>query len=78
MVLKMKKETKIPLIINCDTGIDDAVALMMAVKCERFDIKLITTDVGNVGPKQSAVNCNDLLELIGGEEIPIVAGEGKF
>lgn len=77
MALKNKNLEKIPVIINCDTGIDDAVALMMAVKSDKFDIRLITTDVGNVGPKQSAINCNDILELIGGPEVPICAGEGK-
>ena len=77
MALNNKKLEKIPVIINCDTGIDDAVALMMAVKSEKFDIRLITTDVGNVGPKQSALNCNDILELIGGPEVPVCAGDGK-
>ena len=64
---KIKK--KIPLIINCDTGIDDAVALMLVGKSEMFDIKLITTDLGNAGPKQSAINCNNILELIGGKNV---------
>ena len=77
MALNNKKLEKIPVIINCDTGIDDAVALMMAVKSDKFDIRLITTDVGNVGPKQSAINCNDILELIGGPVVPVCAGEGK-
>ena len=77
MALNNKKLEKIPVIINCDTGIDDAVALMMAVKSEKFDIRLITTDVGNVGPKQSALNCNDILELIGGPEVSVCAGDGK-
>lgn len=72
---KIKK--RIPLIINCDTGIDDAVALMLVEKSEMFDIKLITTDLGNAGPKQSAVNCNNILELIGGQEVKICAGDGK-
>ena len=77
MSLNNKNNKKTPLIINCDTGIDDAVALMMVVKSEKFDIRLLTTDVGNVGPKQSALNCNNILELIGGPEIPVCAGDGK-
>lgn len=68
---------KIPLIINCDTGIDDAVALMLAEKSGMFDIKLITTDLGNAGPNQSAKNCNNILELIGGQDVKICAGDGK-
>ena len=72
-----KERKKIPLIINCDTGIDDAVAIMLAEKSGLFDIKLITTDVGNVGPKQSAINCNNILELIGGQNVKVCAGDGK-
>lgn len=75
---KNKKEIKkMPVIINCDPGIDDAVALMIAFKSEKLDVKLITTDVGNVKTKQSAKNCLNILELIGAENIPVVAGDGK-
>lgn len=74
----MKKITKkIPLIINCDPGIDDAVALMLVVKSGMFDIKLVTTDLGNAGPKQSAVNANNIFELLGSEDIKVCAGDGK-
>ena len=72
---KIKK--RIPLIINCDPGIDDAVALMLVEKSEMFDIKLMVTDLGNAGPEQSAKNCNNILELIGGQNVKVCAGDGK-
>ncbi len=68
---------KIPVIINCDPGIDDAVALLIAVKSEKLDIKLIATDVGNVDTKQSAKNTLNILEMIGAENIPVIAGDGE-
>lgn len=68
---------KIPVIINCDPGIDDAVAIMMALKSEKLDIKLISTDLGNIDTKQAAQNALNVLELLGAENIPVVAGEGK-
>ncbi len=71
------KNKKIPIILNCDTGIDDAVAIMLAVKSGKIDIKLIVTDVGNVPPVQAAINTNNILELIDAPEIPVVAGSGK-
>lgn len=77
MALKKQKQPKIPVIINCDTGIDDAVALMIACKSEKLHIKLITTDVGNVGPFQSAVNTLQILNLIDADNIPVCAGDGK-
>lgn len=72
-----KLNKKIPLIINCDPGIDDAVALMLVIKSDIFDVKLITTDLGNAGPKQSAQNCNNIYELLGGENVKVCAGDGK-
>ena len=68
---------KIPVIINCDTGIDDAVALLIGIKSEKLDIKLITTDVGNVKTPIAAKNTLNVLELVGAEDIPVCAGEGK-
>lgn len=76
-MLKKSKQNKIPVIINCDTGIDDAVALMMAIKSGKLDVKLLITDVGNVSPKQSAQNCLNVLELIKAEDIPVCYGDGK-
>ena len=77
MALKKKEQPKIPVIINCDTGIDDAVALMMAVKSDKLDIKLITTDVGNVDTFQSATNTLHILHTIDAENLVVCAGEGK-
>lgn len=77
MLFKKQEKPKIPVIINCDTGIDDAVALMIAIKSEKLNIKLITTDVGNVATNQAAKNCLNILELVGAEDIPVCAGEGK-
>lgn len=74
----MQKNKKlIPTIINCDTGIDDAVALMIAVKSKKLDIKLIATDLGNVNAEQSAINTLNILELINAPQISVIAGEGK-
>lgn len=69
---------KIPVILNCDTGIDDAVAIMMAVKSNKLDIRLIVTDVGNVDSKQAAKNTLNILELIDAPNIPVCAGDGQY
>lgn len=39
--------TKIPVIIDCDPGIDDVMALLLAFSSEKLDIRLITTEPGN-------------------------------
>lgn len=75
--MQKKDEKKIPVILNCDTGIDDAVALLIAEKSGKLDIKLIITDVGNVAPVQAAKNTLNVLDLIGASDIPVCAGTGK-
>lgn len=75
--MRKEKQELIPVIINCDTGIDDAVAIMIAVKSNKLDIKLITTDIGNVDTKKAAENTLNILELLDAPDIPVVAGDGK-
>lgn len=75
--MRKSEEKKIPVIFNCDTGIDDAVALLIAEKSGKLDIKLIVTDVGNVAPIQAAKNNLNILDLIGAPDIPVCAGTGK-
>lgn len=38
---------KIPVIIDCDPGIDNVMALLLAFSSEKLDIRLITTEPGN-------------------------------
>ncbi|MCR2821032.1 nucleoside hydrolase [Lederbergia panacisoli] len=43
----MNSLNKIPVIIDCDPGIDDVMALLLAFSRDELDIKLITTEPGN-------------------------------
>lgn len=78
MLVNKKTKDKIPVIINCDTGIDDAVAFMFAVKSEKLDIKLVTTDIGNVNTVRAARNTINILDLVDSEPVPVCAGDGKY
>ena len=44
------------IIIDTDTATDDAVAIMMALKNDHFNIKAITTVAGNVDLNQATSN----------------------
>lgn len=68
----MSKKQK--LIIDCDTGSDDAVALMTAVLSDRFDILAITTTHGNLPVCYTTENTLRVLELLGREDIPVYSG----
>lgn len=60
---------KIPLIIDCDPGLDDAFAIMIANSCEQYDIKALTTVGGNVKLEYTTRNALDLASLYGIETI---------
>ena len=66
--------SKIPVIIDVDTGIDDAVALVLALQAEELDIKGITTVAGNQTIEKTTRNTLDVVEYFGRSEIPVAAG----
>ena len=51
------------LIIDCDTGIDDALALLYAVASPEAELLAVTCTGGNVEARQVATNTRALLEL---------------
>lgn len=67
----------IPIIIDTDPGIDDAIALALAIKCENLDIKLVSTVSGNVGIENTTRNALDLLEYFGRPDIKVAKGSSR-
>ena len=56
---------KIPIIIDCDTGTDDAIALIAALYTPEFDVRSITTVDGNVALKYTSQNTLNLVRYLG-------------
>lgn len=56
--------TKRPIIIDTDPGIDDAVALAIALFSEELDVKLLTTVPGNVGLDNVTDNMLKILDYV--------------
>ena len=56
---------KIPVMIDCDPGIDDSVAIMMLAASEKTEIKSITTTHGNVGLEGTTKNALALKDFLG-------------
>ncbi len=65
---------KIPIIIDCDTGTDDAIAIITALAQDRIELKGITTIGGNSNVKNTTQNTLKVLELCQRYDIPVVAG----
>lgn len=64
---------KIPVIIDCDPGIDDTVALAVAFAQPQFDILAVCAVAGNVSVDKTATNARAVLATIG-SKCPIYRG----
>ena len=56
---------KIPIILDCDPGVDDAYAIMLAHSYDGFDIRAITPVAGNVEFEHTSRNALDLADMLG-------------
>ena len=65
---------KIPLLIDTDPGVDDALALLMAFDDGAHDIVGLTIAAGNVGLRHTVANALKLCEVAGRDDIPVFAG----
>lgn len=64
---------RIPLLIDTDPGVDDALALLMAFADERHRLLALTIAAGNVGLAHTVANALKLCE-IAGIDVPVHAG----
>lgn len=62
------------IILDCDPGMDDSMAIVMAVKSKELDVKAITTVNGNYPVDVTAVNALKVLEMLGRTDIPVAKG----
>jgi inosine-uridine nucleoside N-ribohydrolase len=61
------------VIIDCDPGTDDAIALWLAFAAPELDIVLVTVAGGNAGLAMTLANARAVVGLAG-REVPVVAG----
>lgn len=65
---------KIPLLIDTDPGVDDALALLMAFNDPHHQLVGLTIAAGNVGLDHTVRNALKLREVAGREDVPVFAG----
>jgi inosine-uridine nucleoside N-ribohydrolase len=63
-----------PIILDCDPGIDDALAIAFAHGHPGIDLVGITTVAGNVSLARTTANALAVCEYIGAAETPVTAG----
>jgi len=64
----------IPILVDCDTGIDDSLALLYAVASPECELVAVTCTAGNVDARQVAENTRAVLELAGRSDVEVAIG----
>ena len=62
-----------PVIIDTDGGVDDALAIVMALNCHQLDVKAVTVLAGNVNVDQATKNVLRVIEIVQPKQRPLVA-----
>lgn len=65
--------TATPVIIDCDPGIDDALALLLAIASPELDIRAVTVSGGNVPLARTLANALTITALAG-SAVPVYGG----
>jgi purine nucleosidase len=70
----------VKILLDCDTGIDDAITLLYLaslIRTGEVDLAGVGTVHGNVAPRTGALNTLRLLDLAGVENVPVAIGAGR-
>jgi len=63
-----------PIILDCDPGIDDALAIAFATASPEIDLVGLTTVAGNVGLPKTTANALAVASFVGAKNVPVTPG----
>jgi inosine-uridine nucleoside N-ribohydrolase len=66
-----------PVLLDCDPGHDDAIALLLALASPELDLLGVTTVAGNQTLDKTTANALRVLELVGRGDVPVAAGADR-
>ena len=64
----------IPILLDCDPGHDDAVAILLALGSPEIELLGVTTTFGNCAVADATRNAQQVLELAGRTDVPVAVG----
>lgn len=73
----MATEPKLRVVIDCDTGVDDAMAILYGLLHPEIEVVGMTTVWGNTNVEATTANTLRLLELVDQPDIPVARGAAK-
>ncbi|MEU8364572.1 nucleoside hydrolase [Nonomuraea sp. NPDC048882] len=74
----MSTTSRRPVYLDCDTGIDDSLALAYLLASPEIELVGVGTVCGNTSATQAARNTLDLLALAGRHDIPVAVGAADW
>ena len=66
-----------PVVLDCDPGHDDAIALLLALASPEVELLGVTTTFGNQTLPKTTENALRVLELTGRTDVPVAAGADR-
>jgi inosine-uridine nucleoside N-ribohydrolase len=67
----------IPILIDCDPGHDDAIAILLALASPELELRGVTTVSGNQTLEKTTANALRVLEFAGRGDMPVAAGADR-
>jgi inosine-uridine nucleoside N-ribohydrolase len=67
----------VPILIDCDPGHDDAIAIMLALASPEVELRAVTTVSGNAPLRHTVANAIRVLDHAGRPDIPVAAGADR-
>ena len=67
-------QSKTSVLLDVDTGYDDALALLLAFRSPELAVRGITCVAGNHGLKQVVANTQKILDVLAAGDVPVAAG----
>jgi inosine-uridine nucleoside N-ribohydrolase len=66
-----------PIILDCDPGHDDAIAIMLALASPEVELLAVTAVSGNAPLHHTQANAIRVLDHLGRTDVPVAAGAGR-
>ena len=66
-----------PILLDCDPGHDDAIALLLALSSPEVELRGVTTVAGNQTIEKTTANALRVLALAGREDVAVAAGADR-
>ncbi len=67
----------VPILLDCDPGHDDAIAMLLALASPEVELLGVTTVAGNQTLAKTTANAIRVLELAGRGDVPVAAGADR-